>query len=128
MSQTREEMKVLAGEIDQCRRILSAIGDENRQHLVLEMLEIGNVNGMRVGEIVEKTHLSRPAVSHHLKVLKDVGIVRMRREGTKNFYYFDSHTDAMKQLIDMLEHAKKLMEYLQSKNEEAKWLENAERS
>lgn len=128
MSQTREEMKVLAGEIDRCRRILSAIGDENRQHLILEMLEIGNVNGMRVGEIVEKTHLSRPAVSHHLKVLKEVGIVRMRREGTKNFYYFDSHTDAMKQLIEMLEHAKKLMEYLQSKNEEAKWLENAERS
>lgn len=128
MSQTREEMKVLAGEIDRCRRILSAIGDENRQHLILEMLEIGNVNGMRVGEIVEKTHLSRPAVSHHLKVLKEVGIVRMRREGTKNFYYFDSHTEAMKQLIEMLEHAKKLMEYLQSKNEEAKWLENAERS
>lgn len=114
-------MKVLAGEIDNCRRILSAIGDPNRQHLVLEMLEIGNVNGMRVGEIVEKTHLSRPAVSHHLKVLKDVGIVRMRKEGTKNFYYFDSHTDAMKQLIDMLEHAKSLMEYLQSKTEEAKW-------
>lgn len=126
MSQTREEMKVLAGEIDRCRRILSAIGDENRQHLILEMLDIGNVNGMRVGEIVEKTHLSRPAVSHHLKVLKDVGIVRMRKEGTKNFYYFDSHTEAMKELIDMLEHAKKLMEYLQSKNEEAKWLESSE--
>ncbi|MEG6523627.1 ArsR/SmtB family transcription factor [Desulfotomaculum sp. 1211_IL3151] len=40
---------------------------------------------MRVGEIKAKTHLSRPAVSHHLKILKDIGIVKMREEGTKNF-------------------------------------------
>lgn len=38
----------------------------------------------------KKTHLSRPAVSHHLKILKEAEIVNLRREGTKNYYYLDS--------------------------------------
>ena len=36
----------------------------------------------------------------------------MRREGTKNYYYFDADTEAMNRLIRMLEHAKALMEQL----------------
>ncbi|WP_342543881.1 metalloregulator ArsR/SmtB family transcription factor [Lysinibacillus sp. FSL K6-4013] len=47
---------------------------------------------MRVGEITEQTHLSRPAVSHHLKILRDAGVILMRKEGTKNFYYIDIRT------------------------------------
>jgi DNA-binding transcriptional ArsR family regulator len=34
--------------------------------------------------------VSRPAVSQHLKVLKEAGLVRERREGTKNFYSVDT--------------------------------------
>ena len=40
--------------------------------------------------ITRKTNLSRPAVSHHLGILKDAGLIDVRREGTKNYYYFDS--------------------------------------
>ncbi|MCI7813283.1 MAG: ArsR family transcriptional regulator [Robinsoniella sp.] len=47
-------------------------------------------SGVRVGKITQKTHLSRPAVSHHIQILKDAGIVKMRREGTKNYYYLDA--------------------------------------
>jgi ArsR family transcriptional regulator len=46
-----------------------------------------------VGEITEQTHLSRPAVSHHLKVLRDAGVILMRKEGTKNFYYINVRTE-----------------------------------
>ncbi|WP_341481872.1 metalloregulator ArsR/SmtB family transcription factor [Enterococcus cecorum] len=46
--------------------------------------------GTRVGAITEKTHLSRPAVSHHIKILKDAGVVGMRKEGTKNYYYLET--------------------------------------
>ena len=45
-------------------------------------------NGVRVGTITEKTHLSRPAVSHHIQILKEAGILKVRKEGTKNYYYF----------------------------------------
>ena len=37
--------------------------------------------------LTEYTSLSRPAVSHHLKILKDAGLISVRREGTCNYYY-----------------------------------------
>lgn len=43
--------------------------------------------GMNVNEITGKTSLSRPAISHHLKILKDAGLVNIRQEGTANYYY-----------------------------------------
>ena len=69
----------------------------------------GDCDGMRVNDIAEKTSLSRPAVSHHLHILKDVGIVNMRREGTKNYYYFDENTKALDSLIAVLTHARDMV-------------------
>lgn len=54
------------------------------------MMQMDECNGVRVGAITEMTNLSRPAVSHHLSILKDAGLVKLRREGTKNYYYFDA--------------------------------------
>ena len=108
----REEIKKLTEEFKRCQKVLLALGDENRQHLILEMLKIEECSGVRVGTITEKTNLSRPAVSHHLQILKDAGILKMRREGTKNYYYFDADAEAMNSLIGMLEHAKQFMEKL----------------
>lgn len=107
-----KEIRELAKEFEQCRKILVALGDENRQHLILEMMKMEQCDGVRVGAITEKTHLSRPAISHHIQILKDVGLLKMRREGTKNYYYFDADSEAMNKLINMLNHAKKIMEQL----------------
>lgn len=107
-----EQIQQLAREFDACRQSLLAFGDANRQHLILEMMQMGQCEGVRVGAITERTHLSRPAVSHHLRILKDAGIIRMRREGTKNYYYFDADTQAMNELTQMLTHAKTIMERL----------------
>lgn len=112
MSRHNEEIKKLTEEFESCQKILVALGDENRQHLILEMMKMEQCNGVRVGSITEKTHLSRPAVSHHLQILKDAGLLKMRREGTKNYYYFDADTEAMNRLIHMLNHAKEIMETL----------------
>lgn len=112
MSEYKKEIQRLSEEFESCQKILLALGDENRQHLILEMMKIEECSGVRVGVITEKTHLSRPAVSHHLQILKDAGILKMRREGTKNYYYFDADTEAMNRLIHMLEHARQFMEML----------------
>lgn len=112
MSEHSEEIKQLAKEFESCQKILLALGDENRQHLILEMMKMGQCSGVRVGTITEKTHLSRPAVSHHIQILKEAGILKMRGEGTKHYYYFDADTEAMNSLIHMLEHAKRFMEAL----------------
>lgn len=106
---SQRDIKHLAEEISASRKILTALGDETRQHLILVMMQSGDCNGMRVNDIAAQTSLSRPAVSHHLQILKDAGIVKMRREGTRNFYYFDADVRAMNQLIGMLEHAKAIM-------------------
>ncbi len=44
---------------------------------------------LAVGDIAEGLPVSRPAVSQHLKVLKDAGLVTMRTEGTRNVYQID---------------------------------------
>lgn len=102
---TRQDIDKLASEFEQCRKILVALGDENRQHMILEMMKIGNCRGVRVNEITEKTHLSRPAVSHHLQILKDAGVLKMRREATKNYYYFDPDMKGFELLIGVLQKA-----------------------
>lgn len=104
-----KEIKKLFEEIKASQKILIALGDEMRQHLILVMMQSSDCNGMRVNDIAENTRLSRPAVSHHLKILKDAGIVKMRREGTRNYYYFDADMEALDRLISMLTHAKEIM-------------------
>lgn len=108
----KEEITALADEIKGTQKILTALGDEMRQHLILVMMQSGDCSGMRVNDIADKTRLSRPAVSHHLQILKDAGIVKMRREGTKNYYYFDADMEAFDRLIGMLQHAKSIMQAL----------------
>lgn len=103
------DIQELAKEFAACRKTLVALGDETRQHLILEMMQMGKCNGVRVGEITQRSHLSRPAVSHHLQIMKEAGIIKMRREGTRNYYYFDTDADAMENLWKMLSHASEIM-------------------
>lgn len=104
-----DDIQSLADEFGKCQKILTAIGDEVRQHIIISMMCSGKCSGMRVNDIATHTNLSRPAVSHHLKILKDSGLIRMRREGTKNYYHFDADMEVFDQLIDMLNHAKDIM-------------------
>lgn len=113
-----KDIMELAAEFTACQKILTALGDETRQHLIIEMMQMGECTGVRVGEITQKTNLSRPAVSHHLQILKNAGLVKMRREGTKNYYYFDADAEAMNQLLQMLTHAKAIMENLPDRSGE----------
>lgn len=116
MSELQAEISLLAREFEQCRSMLLAFGDENRQHLILELMGMEDCGGARVGAITEKTNLSRPAVSHHIKILKDAGILSVRKEGTKNYYYFNRDTENMDRLIQMLTHARKIMNNLPDPN------------
>lgn len=108
----QEEILALTNEFEACRKILTALGDETRQHLILEMMKIGDCSGVRVGVITEKTNLSRPAVSHHLQIMRDAGIVKVRKEATKNYYYFDPDMEAFEKLSHMLGHAMEITKML----------------
>src|ERR1700755_1809863 len=65
--------------------MMSALAEPIRQTIFDRL-----VDGPRpVGELAADLPISRPAVSQHLKVLKDVGLVVDRREGTKRLYQVD---------------------------------------
>ena len=65
---------------------LDALGDPTRRQ-VFELLRSGPRS---VGELAGGLPVSRPAVSQHLRVLEDAGLVTHRRQGTRNLYELDS--------------------------------------
>src|SRR5215475_7422882 len=66
-------------------KALAALADPTRRR-VFERLKSGP---QAVGVIARGMPVSRPAVSQHLKVLKDAGLVADRSEGTSRVYYID---------------------------------------
>jgi DNA-binding transcriptional ArsR family regulator len=65
--------------------MLTVLGDPTRQAILEELSD-----GPRaVGQLAAALPVSRPAVSQHLKVLKDAGLVTDRRQGTRRLYQTD---------------------------------------
>jgi DNA-binding transcriptional ArsR family regulator len=61
---------------------MNALGDPTRR-AIFERLAAGP---RAVGALAEGLPISRPAVSQHLRVLKDAGLVTERRDGTRRIY------------------------------------------
>lgn len=66
-------------------RALDALGDPTRR-LVFKRLRSGPTS---VREIADGMDVSRPAVSQHLKVLRDAGLIAVRAAGTRRLYEVD---------------------------------------
>jgi DNA-binding transcriptional ArsR family regulator len=82
--------------------LLSALGDGQRQQILLLMTD---EHRLSVGEIARRTQISRPAVSHHIKVLKEADLLSEQREGTRIYYQpkFDTHIAPMRAFLDAIE-------------------------
>ncbi len=65
---------------------LDALGDPTRR-AILELLSRGDRS---VGQLAADLPVSRPAVSRHLRLLKEAGLVRDWAEGTRRFYRLDA--------------------------------------
>jgi DNA-binding transcriptional ArsR family regulator len=67
---------------DQAEKVWGALGDRTRREIVLRLSD-----GPRaVGDLATSLPVSRSAVSQHLKVLKDAGLVSERVAGTRRIY------------------------------------------
>jgi DNA-binding transcriptional ArsR family regulator len=64
---------------------LSALGDPTRRAIFERLAE----RAQPVGELAADLPVTRPAVSQHLRVLKDAGLVRETAEGTRRIYRID---------------------------------------
>lgn len=59
--------------------VFEALKDENRQELIIQLVCYGPQS---MGNLTESSHLSRTAVSHHLKILERAGIITVEKKGT----------------------------------------------
>ena len=75
----------------------AALSDPTRQQIFDRLSR----RALSVGELADGLPVSRPAVSQHLKVLKDAGLVAVRTEGTRNIYRVDPRgVTAMRDYLD----------------------------
>jgi DNA-binding transcriptional ArsR family regulator len=69
----------------QAGALLETLGDPTRRTI----FELLGERPQAVGELAARLPVSRPAVSQHLKVLKEVGLVVDRAQGTRRIYQVD---------------------------------------
>jgi ArsR family transcriptional regulator, arsenate/arsenite/antimonite-responsive transcriptional repressor len=67
-----------------CKPLFFALGETARQQILLLLTEHAELN---VNQLAERLPLSRPAISHHLKILRQAGMVGVRSAGVENFHY-----------------------------------------
>ncbi|MBC8352315.1 MAG: winged helix-turn-helix transcriptional regulator [Planctomycetes bacterium] len=103
--------------------VFSAIADQTRRALLLRLAKDGERS---VTELLEPFSISQPAVSKHLRILREVGLVRSRKEGRERLYeiepvllrdvfdwvsqfekYWDDKLDALGEYLDKESSARK---------------------
>lgn len=109
MKNTVQDVERLRRELKDCRKFLSAIGDETRQYLLWIMLS-SDCGGSRVVDVAKKTNLSRPAVSHHMQILKNAEIVKSRKEGRFVYYYLEPSESEIEKMLALLTDIKQIVE------------------
>ena len=81
-------------DIDCVHPIFRALSERSRLEIVRELLD----EPRHVGELVRRTGLGQSLVSHHLKVLREVGIVTSQRRGP--FVYYALAEDGVRELME----------------------------
>ena len=76
-------------------KVFVALGDEHRQRILLTF-EKGE--RLTVGQIAAVSTLSRPAVSHHLKILREAGVLAAEKEGKE--VYVQINRDVLLEALD----------------------------
>lgn len=81
-----------------------ALGDSSRVQIVWALSK----GELCVGEISELLEMSQPAISHHLRTLRNLKLVRVRREGRVSHYSLDdAHIDSL--LREGIEHVEDML-------------------
>ncbi|MEC0125449.1 ArsR/SmtB family transcription factor [Paenibacillus pabuli] len=85
-----------------CIPLFQVLSDNHRQAILLALSEKGS---MTVNEITEQFSLSRPAISHHLKLLLEKGLISVEQKGTQRYYSasLKSSVELLKELVAAME-------------------------
>ena len=93
-------MKESSVEIDKTAGVLKLLGDKTR----LTMVKILDTNDCCVCEFVEIFKASQPAISQHVRKLKDVGIVKEKRRGQWIIYSLNRESEFFPLSQSLLNH------------------------
>lgn len=86
--------------IERTAAVLKLLGDKTR----LSMMSLLLTNDCCVCEFVEILDMSQPAISQHLRKLKDAGLVSERRKGQWMIYSLNRESDDFPLVRDVLNH------------------------
>lgn len=88
--------------------IFAALGDVVRQDI---LLLLACEERLSVGELAMRTSLARPTVSHHLKILREAGLLTETKEGVKRYYHpsFRAGVQSFQELCSELVQIKEMM-------------------
>ena len=79
--------------------VYTAIADPTRRALLLRLAEEGERN---VTELVDPFRISQPAVSKHLRILREAGLVRSRKQGRLRLYQIEA--PELRQVYEWVRH------------------------
>ena len=82
----RNYLRAIPREWKTISRAFTALGDEHRQRILLTFEPGEKLN---VGQIVEVSTLSRSAVSHHLKLLRESGVLDSEKVGKEVYFWIN---------------------------------------
>jgi DNA-binding transcriptional ArsR family regulator len=85
----RKYLRAIPREWRDVAKVFVALGDEHRQRILL-LFEKGE--RLNVGQIAAVSTLSRPAVSHHLKILREAGVLASEKLGKEVWFWIDRPT------------------------------------
>jgi DNA-binding transcriptional ArsR family regulator len=96
--------KQVARTFTRCKPVFFAMGDVTRQQIIL-LLARAEAETLNVTQLAKKLPLSRPAISHHLLVLRRAGLVGVRRQGTERYYFLtiEDALDLLKRFVAEVE-------------------------
>jgi ArsR family transcriptional regulator len=98
----RNYMRSLPREWRAMAEVFVALGDEHRQRI---MLTFEKGERLTVGQIADVSTLSRPAVSHHLKILRNAGLLEEEKIG-KEVYLSVNKRLLVETLADVMNYVK----------------------
>jgi ArsR family transcriptional regulator len=82
-------------------KVYTALGDEHRQRILLTFERGEKLN---VGQIVAVSTLSRTAVSHHLRILREAGVLSSEKVGKEVYFWLnkDFLVESMETVVDYI--------------------------
>ncbi|AKR12837.1 ArsR/SmtB family transcription factor [Bacillus sp. 22475] len=88
--------------LENLRPCFQGLGDPTRQQIVSLLIDKDSLN---VTQIAEHIPMSRPTVSHHLKILKQSGLLRVQKKGTEMYYCLEFYEtiNLLKELVSLVE-------------------------